>query len=167
MVKASRYKCVMCGKVVKAKKPRRTCSDKCRVAYFRHIQDGGEERPINCLDKETVTASVTAKSPVTQTPPSHEQTDFKIPSGYKLIDEKTHERLLDSHLLMTDLIFRGAIDPSLLQSQKKSDSEPSVVAIPEVPIPHIDPPVVIYDEEAAKRRTIENTLKSIAALDDF
>lgn len=167
MSKAMRYKCVMCGKVVKAKKPRRTCSDKCRVAYFRYIQDGGEERPVNCLDKETVTANVTGKSSVTQTPPAHEQADFKIPSGYKLIDEKTHERLLDSHLLMTDLIFRGAIDPSLLQSQKKSGAESGTATVPDVPTPPIDPPAVFFDEEAAKRRTIENTLKSIAALDDF
>lgn len=164
MAKAPRYKCVMCGTVVRAKKPARTCSTKCRVAYHRHIQNGGEERPVNCLDGDLVTRNVTGKSSVTQTPPSDRQAVFEIPDGYELVAKPDLERYRVAFDIVLDQQLRSATDP-----QKKSDFGAATLPTFQRPI---DPPVVMEEspemkkkrEDEARKRSIANTL---AALDDF
>lgn len=73
------------------------------------------------------------------------------------------EKLTTEIINLKALVISGQTS-HLHDGEKKSGFTPTETTTFQKPI---DPPTVIFDEEAAKRRTIENTLKSIAALDDF
>lgn len=101
MARRFEYECVMCGNIREAKQPTRTCSPKCRKAYQRYIERGGEE-----LDFRPIGEIVTPVTPesffgVTPTPPAHEQAvnSYEPPPGYKLIEEQMHDVFM--HMLMT------------------------------------------------------------------
>lgn len=139
MAQVIEYECVMCGTVKESDRPMRTCSPKCRKAYQRYKERGGEELdycPLSRVSQHGVT-----------TPPAHEQAESDD-QDYVKVPRELYELLL----------YRLA---TMDTAEKKSDfvlGQPTFT-------PPTEKPVVreIPDEERIKR-TAANTA---AALDDF
>lgn len=148
-----KYQCIRCGTVKETTQEMLTCSDACKSWYKRWKR----QHPGQTL----------AAIPIHDDPPrpsggspqeTHKQAVFEIPEGYTLIDKDTHKELLQSHMLVNDLMLRGVIAPS---GEKKSDFVPGQTTF----TPPTEKPVVreVSDEERIKR-TAANTA---AALEDF
>lgn len=87
-----------------------------------------------------------------------------IPEGYVLIEKATHQELLQSQMLVNNLMMTGSIDPSLVQ--KKSDFVPDLSAFT-LPIEKPNVSVAVETPEMIEKRRQLSIKNTLASIDDF
>ena len=142
-----KYQCVRCGKIKETKQEMLTCSGSCRVAYHRYLKAGNPPLAAIKID------DVTPETSVLQTPPSDEQAIIDGFSSFTGNDD--HD-----YITIPVSLYNFFMRLSESNTEKKSDFVPGQPTF----TPPTEKPVAVFDEEAAKKRTIASTL---AALDDF
>ena len=134
-----RYECVMCDIEFEAAQPAKTCGAKCRKRYQRYLEKGGVELDVTPMSRH-VTPDVTPIERLYNEPVASNQILLEI-----LAELKTLNARLATPTMTVNIPLGSGY-------------------VPNVALPDIEPPQVIFDEAAAKARSIANTL---AAMADF
>ena len=127
--------CEICRKEFESKQPAVTCSDGCKQK--RHRLKLAEKR-----------GNVTPVTPVTSTP----------------IERLYNEPVASNQILLEILAELKTLNARLATPTMTVNIPLGSGYVPNVALPDIEPPQVIFDEAAAKARSIANTL---AAMADF